>query len=79
MALRNEIDVGHAELGVFTMDQLTILHSYTERAEAAFRELLKRVITQVEAAKFEVAPYKLQEPRPRAVNIIERLRANTAS
>lgn len=77
MALRNEIDVGHVELGVFSMDQLTILHSYTERAEAAFRNLLKRVITKVETGEYEIAPYKLQEPRPRAVNIIERLRAKT--
>ncbi len=74
MALRNEIDVGHVELGVFTMDQLTVLHSYTERAEAAFRDLLKRVITKVEAGEFEIAPYKLQKPRPEAVRVIERLR-----
>ena len=61
------------------MDQLTILHSYTERAEAAFRELLKRVITKLEAGEFEIAPYSLQKPRPQAVRVIEMLREKTAS
>lgn len=79
IALRNEIDVGHVELGVFTMDQLTILHSYTERAEAVFRDLLKRVIVRVESGEFEIAPYKLEKPRPQAVKTIERLREMTAS
>ena len=79
MLLRNEIDVGHVELGLFTMDQLTILHSYTERAEAVFRDLLKRVIVRVESGEFEIASYEPQEPRPQAVKIIERLREKAAS
>jgi hypothetical protein len=74
MALRNEIDVGHVELGVFTMDQLTSLHSYTERAETAFRELLRRVVTKVESGEFEIAPYSLEKPRPEAVKTIVTLR-----
>ncbi len=41
MALRNEIDVGHVELGLFTMDQLKTLHAFTERAEGAFREMFE--------------------------------------
>jgi len=79
MALRNEIDVGHVEMGVFTMDQLTILHSYTERAEAAFRDLLKRVVTRVKSGEFEIAAYKRQKPRPQAVAVIEKLREKAAS
>jgi hypothetical protein len=74
MVLRNEIDVGRVELGVFTMGQLRVLHSYTERVEAAFRDLLRRVIAKVDAGEFEIAPYSLQKPRPEAVKIIETLR-----
>lgn len=79
MALRNEIDVGHVEFGVFTMDQLTVLHSYTERAELAFRDMLKRVVARVESGEFEIEPYKLKRPSPQAANIIERLRGMATS
>ncbi len=36
MALRNAIDVGHVDLGVFTVDQLKVIHAYTDLAEGAF-------------------------------------------
>ncbi len=77
MALRNEVDVGHVELSVFTREQLSILHAYTERAEATFRDLLDRVLTKVESGEFEIAPYELQRPRGEAVEVIERLRDHT--
>ncbi len=77
MALRNEVDVGHVELGVFTREQLTILHAYTERAETAFRDLMNRVIRIMESGEFEIAPYELQKPRRAALELIERLRDHT--
>ncbi len=33
MALRTELDAGLVELGLFTIDQLKIIHGFTERAE----------------------------------------------
>jgi hypothetical protein len=77
IALRNEIDVGHVELGLFTMDQLKIIHAFTERAEAAFRELFDRLLPRVESGEFVVAPYTVTSARPEAVAIVERLRERT--
>lgn len=74
MALRNEIDVGHVELGLFTMDQLKTIHGFTERAEGHFREMFERVLARVASGGFEVAPHQLGPPRPEAIALIERLR-----
>lgn len=77
MALRNEIDVGHVELGLFTMDEVKIIHAFTERAEGAFRELFDRLLARVESGEFIVAPYTASKARPEAVAIVERLRKRT--
>lgn len=77
MALRNEIDVGHVELGVFKLDQLQVLHAYAERAENAFRDLLNKLLEKVATAEFELDSYELGPPRPKALQIIERLRQST--
>jgi hypothetical protein len=74
MALRNEIDVGHVELGLFTIDQLRIIHSFTERAEGAFHELFERLLSRIESGDADVAPHELGPPRNRAVAVIDRLR-----
>jgi hypothetical protein len=52
MALRNQIDVGHVEFGLFTMEQLRPLHAYIERAESAFRDLLDRVLEGIVSGSF---------------------------
>lgn len=77
LALRNEIDVGHVELGQFTMEQSTILHAYTERAEGAFRDLLNRVLEGVSSGTFEIPPHELMRPRREALTVIDRLRKYT--
>jgi hypothetical protein len=74
MALRNEIDVGHVELGLFTMDQLRIIHSFTEGAKGAFRDLFERMLTRIESAEADVTPHELGPPRQGAVAVIDRLR-----
>jgi hypothetical protein len=74
MALRNEIDVGHVELGLFTMDQLRIIHSFTERAEGAFRELFERMLSRIASGEAIVAPHELGPPGDGATAVIERLR-----
>ena len=79
MALRNEIDVGHVELGLFTMDQLRVLHAYTERAEVAFKDLLDRILERVSSGSFEIAPHELTKPRREALIVIERLRRYTSA
>lgn len=73
MALRNEIDVGHVELGLFTMDQLKTIHAFTERAESAFREMFERLLCRVESGKVDVVPYELGPPRDEALRVIDRL------
>jgi hypothetical protein len=63
MALRNEIDVGHVELGLFTIDQLRIIHGFTERAERAFREMFERLLSRIESGETGVVPHELGPPR----------------
>jgi hypothetical protein len=73
LVLRNEIDVGHVELGLFTIDQLRTIHAFTERAEKAFGELFERILKGVESGVMEVAPHELGPPRGEAIKVVERL------
>ena len=74
IALRNEIDVGHVDLALFRLDQLTLIHGYTEHAESAFKTLFKRIFEKVEANLFEIEPYDPKSAKGKAVKIVERLR-----
>jgi hypothetical protein len=74
MALRNEIDVGHVDLALFRVDQLTLIHGYAEHAESAFKTLFKRIFEKVEANLFEIEPYHPKSAEGEAVKIVERLR-----
>ncbi|UCG16636.1 MAG: hypothetical protein JSV19_01095 [Phycisphaerales bacterium] len=78
MALRNEIDVGHVELGLFTMDQFKTIHAFTERAEGAFREMLERFLSRIESGQADIAPHELGPPRDKAVQLIKRLQESGA-
>lgn len=73
MALRNEINVGHVELGLFSMDQLKVIHAFSERAEGAFRDLFERLLSHIESGRFDVTPYTVSEARPEAIALIQRL------
>jgi len=74
MALRNEIDVAHVGLSLFKPDQLKVIHGYTERAEAAFRVLLSRVLTRIEEGTFSVEAYEPAPVAGTALQVVERLR-----
>ena len=74
MALRNEIDVGHVELGVFTMDELTTIHQYTQSAEGEFRQMFKRLFDCIESGTLQIKPYDERRPRKSALKIVERLK-----
>ncbi|MFH1919744.1 MAG: hypothetical protein ABIP48_07675 [Planctomycetota bacterium] len=76
MALRNEIDVGHVDLSLLKVGQLSIIHGYAEYAETAFRLLLKRVLDKIISASFEVEPYEPTSAIGDAAKIVERLRGN---
>jgi hypothetical protein len=78
MALRNEIDVGHVELGLFTTDQLKTIHAFTERAEGAFREMFESLLNRVEAGEVTIAPHELGPPKDEAIKLIERLQRSSA-
>ena len=75
MALRSKIDIAHVGLGIFTIDQLKVIHAYTDLAEKAFRGLLQRILDRMGRAEWEVAGYELGAPDPDATTVIERLRA----
>jgi len=78
MALRNELDVGHVELGLFTIDQLKIVHAFTQRAETACRALFDRLLSFRRSGEFVVAPYTANSADPEATAIVERLRERTS-
>jgi hypothetical protein len=73
MALRNEIDVGHVDLSVYTRHQLDALHTFTEAVEHAFREMLKRLAGNIAMGKFELPLYMDASPRAEALEVIERI------
>ncbi|MCE9588987.1 MAG: hypothetical protein K8S99_00500 [Planctomycetes bacterium] len=74
MALRDEIDVAHVELGLFESDQLQTIHAFTERAEGAFHEMFERLLAGVESNEMDIASHELGPPRNEAIKLIERLR-----
>jgi hypothetical protein len=79
MALRNEIDVGHVELGLFTPDQLKTIHAFTEQAEDRFREMFERLLSRVASGELEVASHELGAPSRDVIALVERLRRAWAS
>jgi hypothetical protein len=79
MALRNEIDIGHVELGLFTMEQLKTIHAFTEQAEESFRQMLDRLLSRVASGEVEVASYELGAPSRDAIELVERLHKAQAS
>ncbi len=78
MALRNAIDVGHVELGLFKPEHLTAIHSYVERAETAFREMLDTLLTRVASGEFEVTRHELHPPSEGALKVVKRLQESSS-
>lgn len=74
MLLRNEIDVGHVDLSVFTLDQLQTIHQYTSLMEKVFRSMLRRVIEQARSGQFQAPAHSDLAARKEATKIIENLR-----
>ena len=60
------------------MDQLKVIHAFTERAEEAFRTMFERLLIAIEDGKWDIAPYSLGAPRREAIQLIERLRKYTS-
>lgn len=79
MALRNNIDSAHVDLSIFTRKQLRVLHAYTEVAETAFRELLKRVLVGIETKQYTPAQYGEPSRRRSVEKIIDRIAQHCVS
>ena len=76
LALRNELGVGHAQLAIFSMDQLRVVHAYVERAEDNFRTMFERLLKKIQSGTMDVAPYA-DSPRNTGVEkVIERIRTH---
>lgn len=73
MYLRNHIDSGHVDLSIFTMTHLRVLHSYSESAETAFREMLQRLLEALEGGDYSLPPYTTLSARKEAVSTIENI------
>jgi len=73
MALRNKIDSAHVDLSIFKREQLRVLHAYTEVAENAFQEMLKRLLTETQLERYKPVQYGKPSRRREAETIIERI------
>jgi len=78
MALRNEIDVGHVDLGLFKPEHLTVIHQYVGRAEYCFHLLLKRVFEKVESGEYTLEPYERKPIKGSALAVVKRLEEHRA-
>lgn len=74
MLLRNSVDVGHPMLALLTLHQLETLHRYADRAEAAFRDLLRRIFEGIEAGRLDIPAYEGGQIDTNTREMIENLR-----
>ncbi|MBN1637618.1 MAG: hypothetical protein JW866_01530 [Ignavibacteriales bacterium] len=71
MLLRNEFDVGHVSIALFTQTQLDTLYSYLEKTQNDFRDLLKIIINKVEDGSYSLkndSDLKPDEDKLRTIN-----------
>jgi hypothetical protein len=73
MALRNEIGVGHVDLGLFKPEHLTLIHGYVRRAEFAFHTLLQRLFSKLKANEYTIEPYERKPIKGSALSVVKRL------
>ena len=78
MALRDEIDVGHVDLSLYTRRQLNALHRYTQAADNVFSGLLQRLMLHMEKGSFTLIPHAPSSPDSVARRIIEKLERHFA-
>lgn len=75
MALRDNIDVAHVGLCIFTLDQLKVIHGYVENGEGVFREMFKRLFSAIENDQYQIAPHEIAKPFKDVVAIIDKMRS----
>lgn len=73
MVIRSKIDVAHVSLVIFTPQHLRILHRYADRAETAFRKLLRVLLGRLEAGTLALPPYELRGADEDLDSTIQRL------
>jgi hypothetical protein len=76
IALRNEIDVAHVDLTLFTSQHLKALHKYTLHAERTFRSLLARVSSRLVAGTFVPVVWTPHGVDARTRDLLDRLTTN---
>jgi len=79
IAIRNQIDSAHVDLSIFTRKQLNTLHAYTEVAEIAFKEMLKRLLTKTQLGLYKPVQYGKPSRRQEAEKIIDKIAQHCVS
>ncbi len=74
IALRNEIDSGHVQLGMLDPADLEVLHSYVDHVERDFKRLFKRVFERLLNGTFVLPPYEVASSKGKESAVVERLR-----
>lgn len=72
--LRSGIDVAHAQLRLFTADQLKTLHTYAQEAEQKFQEMLLRLLAKVASGEIALDQSKIDGGKSNADRTIERIK-----
>jgi hypothetical protein len=79
MLLRNAIDVAHVSLTLFTPEQLHTLHRYADQAESSFRDLLSRLLNQLDAGTLVLPEHEIQGADASTRAIIDNMARSLAS
>lgn len=79
MALRDEIDVAHVRLTLFSYEQLKTIQNYAEQAEDRFRRMIQTVLAATEDGSRPITPYEDEGPPRQVVNMLTRMRESLTS
>jgi len=78
MALRDNIDVAHVGLCIFTRDQLSVIHGYVEKVESVFRGIFNRLFTAIEKGEYQIEAHEISKPSSEVASLVEKIRLSAA-
>lgn len=73
LALRNAVDVAHPTLAAFNDKQLATLEQYTDLAESAFRDLLRRIFVRIAEGSFSLSVPSDTKPSAATLKVLARI------
>lgn len=75
MALRNEVDVAHVDLGLLSVKQRSTIHDYCGNLLQSFSVLFDRLFEALEQGELVLMPSQPNAPSGRILEIVDRLQS----